>query len=44
MFKLIPTDEKFFEMFEQTAEIFHKGTLLLKEMAGDFSLLKENAS
>lgn len=44
MFKLIPTDEKFFEMFERSAELFQKGTLLLKEMALDNSKLKENAA
>jgi len=44
MFKLIPTDEKFFEMFERSAELFQKGTVLLKEMASDNSKLKENAA
>jgi uncharacterized protein len=44
MFKLIPTDEKFFEMFERSAELFQKGTLLLKETALDNSKLKENAA
>jgi uncharacterized protein len=44
MFKLIPSDDKFFEMFEQSAELFHKGSLLLKEFSGDFSLLADNAA
>jgi uncharacterized protein len=43
MFKLIPTDEKFFEMFEQSAEVFFKGAGLLCEIAVDGSRLKENA-
>ena len=43
MFKLIPTDEKFFEMFQKSAELFHKGTGLLCEIAEDGSRLKENA-
>jgi len=44
MFKLIPSDEKFFDMFEHSAELFHKGSLLLREAAADFSLLKDNAA
>ncbi len=43
MFKLIPTDEKFFEMFQQSAAIFHKGAGLLREIALDGTRLKENA-
>jgi len=44
MFKLIPTDEKFFDMFQQSAEIFYKGTGLLRELAADDSLLRTNAA
>lgn len=33
MFKLIPTDEKFFEMFTKQAEYFCKGTALVREIA-----------
>ncbi|MBK8804056.1 MAG: DUF47 domain-containing protein [Fibrobacteres bacterium] len=43
MFKLIPTDEKFFDMFRQSAELFHKGAGLLREISLDSSLLKPNA-
>ena len=43
MFKLIPTDEKFFEMFQQSAELFLKGADLLCEIAQDSSTLKDNA-
>jgi uncharacterized protein Yka (UPF0111/DUF47 family) len=43
MFKLIPTDEKFFEMFGQTADIIRKGAVLLREIAQDGSTLRENA-
>ena len=44
MFKLIPTDEKFFDMFQQSAELFRKGTVLLREIAQDGTLLKANAA
>ncbi|HNY30232.1 MAG TPA: DUF47 family protein [Fibrobacteria bacterium] len=43
MFKLIPTDEKFFEMFTQSANLFLKGAGLLREIAQDNSLIKTNA-
>lgn len=43
MFKLIPTDEKFFDMFSQSADLFLKGAGLLREIARDNSLLKANA-
>ncbi len=44
MFKLIPTDEKFFDMFQQSAELFRKGTVLLREIAQDGAMLKANAA
>ncbi len=44
MFKLIPTDEKFFDMFQQSAELFRKGTVLLREVAEDCALLRVNAA
>lgn len=43
MFKLIPTDEKFFEMFSQSAELFRKGAGILREIANDGGTLKANA-
>ena len=43
MFKLIPTDEKFFDMFAQSAELFRKGAGLLRDISNDSSLIKENA-
>ena len=33
MFKLIPTDEKFFEMFQKQAEFFCKGAALVQQIA-----------
>lgn len=44
MFKLIPTDEKFFDFFSQSADIFLKGAHLLREIAGDNTTLKVNAA
>jgi predicted phosphate transport protein (TIGR00153 family) len=32
MFRLIPKEEKFFEMFKESAENIHRGAVLLKEM------------
>jgi predicted phosphate transport protein (TIGR00153 family) len=32
MFRLIPKEEKFFEMFKESAQNIHKGAVLLKEM------------
>ena len=43
MFKLIPTDEKFFDMFQQSAELFKKGSGLMREISLDWNKLKENA-
>jgi uncharacterized protein Yka (UPF0111/DUF47 family) len=43
MFKLIPTDEKFFDMFTQSAVLFRKGAGILREIAQDGSTLKANA-
>lgn len=34
VFKLIPTDEKFFEMFTKQAEYFCRGTALVREKIG----------
>lgn len=33
MFKLIPTDEKFFEMFHKQAVLFRRGAALMREIA-----------
>ena len=43
MFKLIPTDEKFFEMFAQSAELFRRGAGVLREIAKDPATLRDNA-
>ncbi len=43
MFKLIPTDEKFFDMFQQSAELFRKGAGLMRAISLDGASLKENA-
>jgi predicted phosphate transport protein (TIGR00153 family) len=43
MFKLIPTDEKFFDMFTQSAELYRKGAGVLREIANDARTLKDNA-
>ncbi|HXP91741.1 MAG TPA: DUF47 family protein [Fibrobacteria bacterium] len=44
MFKLIPTDEKFFDMFSQSAALFRKGAGILREIAQDGSTLRQNAA
>lgn len=43
MFKLIPTDEKFFEMFTKQAEYFCKGTALAREIADGKVSIKDGA-
>jgi len=43
MFRLIPTDENFFDMFHQTAVLFRKGAGILREVAADVGTLRENA-
>ena len=40
MFKLIRTDEKFFDMFSQSAALFRKGAGILREIARDGSTLR----
>ena len=43
MLKLIPTDEKFFEMFLQQAEFFCKGTAILQEVVRGELTIKAGA-
>ena len=44
MFKLIPTDEKFFEMFLKQADFFRKGTALLREITDGKVTIKDGAA
>lgn len=43
MLKLIPTDEKFFEMFLQQADFFCKGTVIVQEVAKGELTIKAGA-
>lgn len=44
MLKLIPTDEKFFEMFLKQADFFRKGTAVLRDIADGRTSIKEGAA
>jgi len=44
MFKLIPQEVKFFDMFVRSAENLLRGAKLLKEIANDFSSLAQDAA
>jgi len=44
MFKLIPQEVKFFEMFVRSAENLLKGAKVLVEIANNFDTLSENAA
>lgn len=44
MFKLIPKEMKFFDMFEKSAQNLLKGAKVLKDIADDFNTLTENAA
>lgn len=43
MLKLIPTDEKFFEMFQKQADFFRKGTAMVKDVAHGALTVKAGA-
>lgn len=44
MFKLIPTDEKFFDMFQKQAEYLVKGSALVREIADGKVGIKDGAA
>ncbi|MFH0772342.1 MAG: DUF47 family protein [Candidatus Omnitrophota bacterium] len=44
MFKLIPQEVKFFDMFEKSAQNILRGAKVLKEISENFSTLTENAA
>ena len=44
MFKLIPTDEKFFEMFQKQADYFCKGAAVVREVAAGDLTVKAGAA
>jgi predicted phosphate transport protein (TIGR00153 family) len=44
MFRLIPHETKFFDMFERSAQNLLKGAYILKDISNDFSTLAENAA
>jgi len=44
MFKLIPQEMKFFDMFERSAQNLLKGAYVLNDIANDFLTLTENAA
>lgn len=44
MFKLIPQEMKFFDMFEKSAQNILRGAKILKEISENFNTLPENAA